>query len=65
MENFRKLLQETLADNQMEAIIPSREYTENERVYMQGYTDALSDMLEDFNAEFNVFMKNAHTFSLN
>lgn len=65
MENFRKLLQETLADNQMEAIIPSREYTENERVYMQGYTDALADMLEDFNDEFTAFMKNAHTFSLN
>jgi len=65
MVNFKKSLSEALADNQMEAIIPSREYTENERVYMQGYTDALSDMLEDFNAEFDAFMKNAHTFSLN
>lgn len=65
MVNFKKSLSEALADNQMEAIIPSREYTENERVYMQGYTDALSDMLEDFNAEFDAFMKNTHTFSLN
>ena len=43
----------------------SQSRSENERVYMQGYTDALADMLEDFNAEFDVFMKNAHTFSLN
>ena len=65
MVNFKSLLTETLSENQMESLMPSREYTENERVYMQGYNDALSDMLEDFNAEYNEFMKNIFTPSLN
>jgi hypothetical protein len=65
MKNFKELLQQTLADNQMESLMPSREYTENERLYMQGYTDALNDMLEDFNAEYNEFMKNTYKPSLN
>lgn len=65
MVNFKSLLTETLSENQMESLMPSREYTENERVYMQGYNDALSDMLEDFNAEYNEFMKNVFTPSLN
>ena len=65
MKNFKELLQETLADNQMESLMPSREYTENERIYMQGYSDALNDMLEDFTAEYDEFMKNTYTSSLN
>lgn len=65
MKNFKELLQQSLADNQMESLMPSREYTENERLYMQGYTDALNDMLEDFNAEYNEFMKTTYTPSLN
>ena len=65
MVNFKKVLSEALADNQMESLIPSREYTEDERIYMQGYTDALADMLEDFNAEYSAFMENTYTASLN
>lgn len=65
MVNFKKVLSESLADNQIETLMPSREYTENERIYMQGYTDALADMLEDFNAEFDEFIKNTYTPSLN
>ena len=65
MKNFKDLLQQTLADNQMESLMPSREYTENERIYMQGYNDALQHMLEDFNAEYNEFMENTYTPSLN
>ena len=65
MKNFKDLLQQTLADNQMESLMPSREYTENERIYMQGYNDALQHMLEDFNAEYSEFMKNTYTASLN
>tara|TARA_B100000497_G_C7431708_1_gene269608 strand:+ start:438 stop:635 length:198 start_codon:yes stop_codon:yes gene_type:complete len=65
MKNFKDLLSETLAENQIESLMPSREYSENERVYMQGYNDALSDMLEDFNAEFGEFMKHTYTPSLN
>jgi hypothetical protein len=65
MKNFKDLLQRTLAENQIESLMPSREYTENERIYMQGYTDALSDMLEDFLAEYDEFMENTYTPSLN
>jgi len=65
MVNFKELLQQSLADNQMESLMPSREYTQDERIYMQGYTDALADMLEDFNAEYNAFMENTYTASLN
>jgi len=65
MENFKKTLQETLDDNRLESLVPSREYTENERVYMRGYNQAIEDMLEDFLAEYDEFMKNTYTFSLN
>ena len=65
MKNFKELLQQTLADNQMESLMPSREYTENERIYMRGYNDALNDMLEDFLAEYDEFMKNTYSPSLN
>lgn len=65
MENFKKLLQETLDDNRLESLVPSREYTENERVYMRGYNQAMEDMLEDFLDEYDEFMKNTYTFSLN
>lgn len=65
MKNFKELLQQSLADNQMESLIPSREYSENERIYMRGYTDALSDMLEDFNAEYSDFLENTYVPSLN
>jgi len=43
----------------------SREYTEDERVYMRGYNAALSDMLEDFNAEYSEFMENINKIHLN
>ena len=65
MINFKELLKETLAENQMETLLPSREYTEDECVYLQGYTDALNDVLEDFNAEYDDFIKHIFTPSLN
>jgi hypothetical protein len=65
MDNFKNLLQGAIEDNQLESLIPSREYTENERIYMRGYNEALSDMLGDFIAEYDEFMKNTYTPSLN
>ena len=65
MKNFKNLLEETLTENKVEVLVPSREYSEDERIYMQGYNDALADMLEDFNAEYDEFMKHTYTPSLN
>ena len=65
MDNFKKALIDAIEDNHLESLVPSREYTEDERIYMRGYTQALEDMLEDFNEDFPEFMKNTNTFSLN
>jgi len=65
MDKFKKLLETSIEDNRIESLVPSREYTENEQIYMRGYTQALEDMLEDFNSELPEFLKNTHTFSLN
>ena len=65
MEAFKKLLQETLDDNRIEMLMESREYTEDERVYISGYNAALNDMLEDFLAEYDEFLKNANKIHLN
>ena len=65
MDNFKKALVEALESNRLESLVPSREYTENEQIYMRGYTQALEDMFEDFEADFPEFMKNTYTFSLN
>ena len=65
MHKFKELLQSSLEDNRIESLAPSREYTEDERKYMRGYTQALDDMLEDFNAEYDEFLKNTQEFSLN
>jgi len=65
MKNFKRLLTQAIDDNRLEVAQPSREYTRDERIYMQGYTDALDDMLGDFNAEYEEFMENTYTPSLN
>ncbi len=65
MKNFKRLLTQAINENREEVAQPSREYTRDERIYMQGYTDALDDMLGDFNAEYKEFMENTYTPSLN
>ena len=46
-------------------LMPSREYSEEERVYMRGYNQALEDMLEDYDDDLYTINHNKHTFSLN
>jgi hypothetical protein len=46
-------------------LMPSREYSENEMVYMRGYQQALEDMLEDYDGELYTINHGKHTFSLN
>jgi hypothetical protein len=62
---FKETLLATIEDNRLELLIPSREYTEEERVYMRGYNQALEDMLEDYDDDLYTINHNKHTFSLN
>jgi hypothetical protein len=42
MENYRKSLTNSIEDNKIELIAPSREYTENEIIWMRGYKPSSS-----------------------
>ena len=65
MENYRKSLTDAIEDNKIELVAPSREYTENEIVWMQGYNQALQDMLEDFDNDFENFLNEIIKAQLN
>ena len=62
---FKETLLATIEDNRLELLMPSREYSEEERVYMRGYNQALEDMLEDYDDEVYTITHNKHVFSLN
>ena len=62
---FKETLLATIEDNRLEMLMPSREYTEEERIYMRGYNQALEDMLEDYDSDLYTINHNKHTFSLN
>ena len=63
--SFKQSLLDAIEDNQMEMIMPSREYTDNEIIWMRGYTQALKDTIVDYNDDIEIAIKNALTFSLN
>ncbi|MDA0778484.1 MAG: hypothetical protein O3C19_05405 [Bacteroidetes bacterium] len=65
MENYRKSLTNSIEDNKIELIAPSREYTENEIIWMRGYNQALQDMLEDFDIDFENFLNELIKAQLN
>ncbi|MDA8959274.1 hypothetical protein N9F64_00595 [bacterium] len=46
-------------------LIPSREYSEEERVYMRGYNQALEDMLDDYDSELYTINHDKYEYSLN
>ena len=62
---FKETLLATIEDNRLEMLMPSREYSESELVYMRGYNQALEDMLEDYDDELYTINHNKHVFSLN
>ena len=65
MVNFKQSLLDALEDNRLEMLMPSREYTDNEIIWMRGYNQALEDMLADYNDDIEDAIKNALTFSMN
>ena len=65
MENYRKSITDAIEDNKIELIAPSREYTDEEIIYMKGYNQALQDMLEDFDNDFENFLNELIKAQLN
>ena len=63
--SFKQSLIDAIEYNQMEMIMPSREYTDSEIVWMKGYNQALKDMLEDYNNDIEDAIQKSLTFSLN
>ena len=65
MENYRKSLTEAIEDNKIEMLAPSREYTDEEIIWMRGYNQALQDMLEDSDNDFENFLNEIIKAQLN
>ena len=65
MSSFKQSLLDALEDNRLEMIMPSREYTDNEIIFMRGYNQALKDMLEDYDNDIEDAIQKSLTFSLN
>ena len=63
--SFKQSLIDAIEDNQMEMVMPSREYNEGEIIWMKGYTQALKDMLEDYDNDVEDAIQKSLTFSLN
>jgi len=65
MENYRKSITKAIEDNEIEMLAPSREYTDEEIIYMKGYNQALQDMLDDFDNDFENFLNELIKTQLN
>ena len=63
--DFKEYLQQAVEDNRLEMLMPSRERSEEEVLWMRGYQQALEDMLEDYNDDLDTIKREKYTFSLN
>jgi hypothetical protein len=63
--DFKEYLQQAIEDNRLELLMPSRERSEEEVLWMRGYQQALEDMLEDYNDDLDKIKREKYTFSLN
>ncbi len=65
MNSFKQTLIDAIEENKMEMVNPSREYTDNEIIWLRGYNQALQDMLSDFTEDYNKFLEDMIKNSLN
>ncbi len=63
--SFKQSLIDAIEDNKMEMIMPSREYSDGEIIWMRGYNQALQDMLADYDNDIEDAIKKSFDFSLN
>jgi len=63
--DFKEYLQQAIEDNRLEMLIPSREHSEEEVLWMRGYQQALEDMFEDYTDDLDTIKREKYTFSLN
>ena len=65
MNSFKQTLVDAIEENKMEMVNPSREYTDNEIIWLRGYNQALQDMLSDFTEDYNKFLEDMIKLNLN
>ena len=63
--SFKQSLLDAIEDNKLEMVMPSREYSDGEIIWMRGYTQALKDMIEDYDNDIEDAIKKSVDFSLN
>lgn len=63
--SFKQSILTAIEENQMEMVMPSREYTDNEIIWMRGYTQALKDMIEDYDNDIEDAIQKSFNFSVN
>jgi hypothetical protein len=65
MNSFKQTLIDAIEENKVEMVNPSREYTDNEIIWLRGYNQALQDMLSDFTEDYNKFLEDMIKLNLN
>jgi hypothetical protein len=65
MDQFKQTLIDAIEENKEEMVNPSREYNDNEIIWMCGYNQALQDMLSDFTEDYDKFINNLIKLNLN
>ena len=63
--SFKQSILDAIEDNKLEMVMPSREYSDGEIIFMRGYTQALKDMIEDYDNDIEDAIKKSVDFSLN
>lgn len=65
MKKFEDYLREVVIVNEIEMVNPSKEYSTEEVKYMEGYNQALRDIIHDFHGEWVDFQQEVLDFSVN